>query len=746
VGLFDRLKGKGHTLGSGAVLQGPGSAAATPWSAPQRQPVSAPQRGSEWLPPHSVRYVAGYTIAGGLIYLGSRLVGPRSGGTDPALINPALKVGGVPNRSGQGLAYWGGYSALSPESRAAYLEWLSSGRNNPHVPIGYVCLYFYGLERRLLVDLADPRQHQPEIVFLRTEIQRLITVYGSDRAFRAHAAELLAVADLKTGFRNHVPPVYAGEKWPAPSALRSALGEFSRDRVPIPAEWAMAWALFHPEIYPRTPATRCPEEFASLFSARYAKRFGPGMVVAAPKRSITFYYRPANLGLQPAQWNTGLPDIFELVAPGKKLATLVAECTDELDAYSRWLGRFPDSRKTLAAIALLPPELVDAAREPVSTLLRRITRPLAATDPALVEGNELARAWSGGQKEALTKQESVAFAQLLGRQGIGVEPDPRFGGGPIGGGPALLFRTDAGSGPEVASGAYTAATAVLRLAAAVAVADSSSFAEQDFLFSHLSTALDLAPAEAARLRAHLSLLLAAPVKLTGMAARLTALRADEREQIAALCVAVAAADGTVAPAEVTTLKKIYKLLGLPDSRLYHDVHVATTPAAAPAASVVTFEAPSAPVDEPVVVQRATGTGEAVHLIPAPPKPAPPPRSFALDRGAIAVKIAETADVSALLGSIFVDEEETARSQPAADPETALVAGLDARHSRLFHRLAEAEEWSRAAVEDLCAELGLLTDGAIDTLNDAAYETAGDPLIEGADPLSINFDAMREMQK
>jgi hypothetical protein len=47
---------------------------------------------------------------------------------------------------------------------------------------------------------------------------------------------------------------------------------------------------------------------------------------------------------------------------------------------------------------------------------------------------------------------------------------------------------------------------------------------------------------------------------------------------------------------------------------------------------------------------------------------------------------------------------------------------------------ERDEWARR-----CAELGLMPDGAIDTLNEAALDIVGDPLISGDDPLLIDTD-------
>jgi tellurite resistance protein len=732
VGLLDRLRGQSR------VTQARPPARISAPVVPARLPTTSRQRSSartaDWLPAHSSVVIAGYTITGGLLYVGSSLPSTRAGGgTDPALIDPRLPVGRIPDRSGQRLTYWPGYSAISPNERAAYLEWLSYGRNNPHAPIGYVFLYFYGLERRILIDCARTPALRAELPGLRAEVERLLSIYGTQNSLRRYATGLLGLVDLMLGQHIRKPPAYTGEKWAVPIQLRIALGEFCRARAPIPALWAMSWALFSPEVYPRTPVERCADEFARLFGARYAARFGPGMVITKAQRTVTVEYQPASAGLAQTGWDTKLPDVFELEAPSKVLATILEGATDELDAYSRWLGRHPEGRDTLPALALLPPILIDARKEPVSSLRAMLIGRLAGADQALIDGLDLIEAWSGDHGPKLTKQDSTALAQLLAGQGFGLEPDPRFGGSPLGSGPAVVFRIQPESAPRTASAAYTSAATIVRLAAAVAAADTSTTAEQDYLVAHLESVLELSSDERGRLRAHLCLLLSSPVKLTGMAARITDLGTDEREMIARLCLDVAAADGVIAPAEVATLSKVYKLLALPETRLFQDIHAAAANATEPAQEPITVGLASAP----------TSTG---NLVPAAP-PADGKPGLGLDRAAISAKVAETARVSELLGSIFVeDEAPPERLRPEPTGVIPLIGSLDSAHSRLLHDLAASPTWPRAAVEDLCAELGLLTDGALEVLNDAAYECAGDPAVMGVDPLEIDFDVIEEMQR
>jgi hypothetical protein len=87
-----------------------------------------------------------------MIYVGSGLLA-SSGNLDPALIDPGLRVAQRrPDHAGDEIGCWPPYSEIPAPCRAAYLHWLAGGRCDPDADIGYVFLYFYGLERVVLVD------------------------------------------------------------------------------------------------------------------------------------------------------------------------------------------------------------------------------------------------------------------------------------------------------------------------------------------------------------------------------------------------------------------------------------------------------------------------------------------------------------------------------------------------------------------------------------------------------------------
>ena len=685
-----------------------------------------------WVPPGFPVEVAGLTIPGGMLYVGQRLPAAKRGGIEPALINPKLRVDlKRPDWAATTVGYWPSYSDITPQARGAYLTWLAGGRREPNVPVSWPFLFFYGLERRVIVDAFGAGAARDEVPLIRAEVTRLLGLYGGNHSFHSYATgflDLIGFYGASTDTRT--PPERTQDQWSVPMGLRAALGEFAADGTPVPAGWALAWAHFHPEIYLRTPATRCPDEFEALFRARYAARHGAGLTVRATKSLLTHSYRSASAGIGSAELSTKLPDVFTQAVPGKKLAALVEDCTNSLDAYSRYLGRNPHGQGTLAATALLPPELVADAGGELARLTGFIDQQLAGAVRVLIEGADLIGFWPTKTPGKLAKADAVALSQLLGARGVGIEPDVRLGGPVLVAGPAVLFRTLADQ-PAAPSPAYSAAAILLHLAAAVSIADGHvSDAETEQLREHIETAMHLRAPERLRLHAHTTWLLAGPPKLTGLTKRLGLLQDAQRNAIGDFLTMVAAADGVVSPAEVTILTKIFKLLGLDPASVYSRLHAATTG--------------GLPATGPVTVRRQSPGAPGYAVPPRPASGAGQPGVVRLDEALVRAKLAETAAVSALLGSIFADDDQTPSPRPTCTADGPTIEGLDGPHSALLRALAARGSWSRGEFEAECAGFALLPDGALDTLNEAAYDAVGDPFADGDDPIEINRAVAQEM--
>jgi tellurite resistance protein len=689
---------------------------------------------SFWKKPGEAVTVWGHELTAGMLYVGPATPRERWGQPlEASFLDTSLAIDRHrPDTEGVNLHYWPTYHGLPPASRAAYVAWLAGGRKDPDTAIGYVFLFFYGIERRLVAERPGPDERDA----LLAEVERLLTIYGEQRSFCGYATGLLEIVRWRTGSVPDEPPcdvedLDSGYRQP-PLSLKIALGRTVKAGEPIAPDLALAWVANGPFRF-RTAARRCAKEFGELFRIRYREVYPKGGLKLRPnKTKLEAHYHPASPSLRrfslTQRHPDDLPDVAALTAPVAKLQSLVDDVTQELDTYSRYVGRTEDADSP-AALALLPPELAGVRESAESLeLFRWLDGHLQGVGRRPVPTADLLARWPTRTEGKMTKREAEAFAGFCASRGIGIEPDVRWGG------PALhrtetavLFGLPEAARDDEPSDAYASAALMLRLAAAVSAADGDvSAAEEAHLERHLEEGLELTPHERLRLQAHLAWLLADPPGLAGVKKAVEPLDPVTRHGIGQFLIAVAGADGHVDADELKILQKVYGLLGLDKDAVFSDVHGLMSG------------------DGPAAVTAVT----AAPTRPGVPRPAgEEPQGFRLDLDKVRRKRQETLEVGGLLHEIFADDAEP-EPPPAAVPppedEGERVAGLDGPHSRLLLRLAEKPVWPRSEIEHLCAELDLLPDGALEMINEAAFEACGDPLLEGDEVVEVDPEILEEM--
>jgi tellurite resistance protein len=693
---------------------------------PQRE--GTPQTPDQcWVPSDREVELAGRHIGGGLFYLGENLSASGRGFPilEPALVDPSLEVASRSSGEGPSRFYWPSYQRLSPADRAAYLEWLAGPRRAREISQSLAFLYLYGLERRLLADPGESSTAASERAAIVEELTRLQGEVEEDqeRASLAHQLgqllEFSAAQDLLQGHGNPPPPKER-TGWQVPLILRLMLGEVAAAGLPLPAELALSWTLTSPEAHLRTPAQRCREEFSSLFEVRYRERFGDGLSLPRSGR-LQIGYRASSPGLGEVGEPTSLPDVADSPKLVEPLRELAQNCCAELDPYSRLLGRKPAEAESLKGVALLPAPLLEAHAHDELKQLRELLQEASLGDrPWLLGANDLLARWPGDRPK-LPKKEAVSLVQLMEKLGYGIEPDVRFGGSaPTSGGAVVIFPIQEHD-PRTPSPAYATAAMLLDLVAAIAAADGTVTPEEKrHLEAHIESAADLDSGERERLRAHVEQVTRSKPSFAGLRKKLEPLTADQKERIGSGLVAVAAADGHISPEEVKILGKVFDLLGLDPDSVYTEAHAAAAGATADAG-------------EPAVVSADR------------PGPANGENRGALDRSAIETRIEETARVSSMLAGIF-DSEDDAEADPAAPPPTGddPSNGLDPAQAAFVRDLIERTSWARAEVEELAARHDLLVDGALETINNAAFERCDAPFSEGDDPIEIDVEVASEV--
>lgn len=689
---------------------------------------SQPTAGSQgrWYRAGESVSIAGITIYG-MVYVGRRLPSQRTGSPENCLIDPTQPVSSVrADRAGETMPYWLSYSQITPEARRAYLTWLANGRRDPAVGIGHVFLFFYGLERRLFVDSAFEETQD-----LIREVEALLAVYGDNRSFNQYARRFLDVAMVVDGMGARLelpPPLVPERQGEVPLLVRVGIGWRIHEGHPIAPNWMLAWLLSDPETTLRSAAKRAFPEFVLLFRKRFEEKHPGGMKIDPPRRKLQYRYEAASRSFSARvegilnEW----PDISTLRKPLSAAREIADSCTDALDAYSRYLAKDPNGREKLNAVRLLPPDIAQEVGNRSLEELKRWLSTVAPTGSSALAAHELFSR-TGVLEEGQSKvgrATFVAVCELLDPCGYGIEPDPRYGGHtPKGGDPIVLFRADGGATIDVTCQAYASAVTLLTLGAVLIHADDEvTQAEERHLLTHLETALHFNEAERKRLEARLLLLMRAPPRLSALKGRFEDMAPDQRRQVARFAIAVAAADGHVAPSEIKLLERTYGLLDLDRTTLFSDIH---------ALSIL--------ADEPIAVRSADPQSGGVPI----------PKSSSRESGPIALDLErlrrireETTQVSGLLAEIFVEEQEsrpeisTAHPEPSDPVGKGKFDGLDDHHSRLLRAAVERVSLPRSEFDALARQEGLLPDGAIETINDWALDRFDDMLIEDGNEVTV----------
>lgn len=693
--------------------------------------------------------IAGTQIDCGLIYVGSRLPVSQSE-NDPCMIDPSLKIIPKGDYTQDQTDYWPSYSDISPSARRSYLEWLQSGRRDPRANIGYVFLFFYGLERRILIDFIADQAAVDDIHDIQEELHQLMTVYGPhSNSFERYASELLGVLHIIT----HPKSIYTYPLPPLPRVcempvvLRAALGAAVVDNAPVPPNLALAWVHSAPQVAWRTPAKRCPDEFEALFFEEYRHVYGDGLKINRNRTKLKYAYRPASSGFReagPIKISFGdVPDVSVLQEPVKRLSAIVDRATEQLEAYSRYLGKNDDAVGSLEALLSLPFSIWPKDRKdqilglvPSSTSefpsqrLQDLSDKLRATAP-------------------LGRDRILQLARLLGELNVGLEPNVLAGEKiPKPDECVVLYLKGQEEQTEKMAGACRSALLTLQVSAVVAMADGHfNTAEQQHLHELVDSWEELGEAVQQRLRAHIVLLSKAPVSMASLKKKLEPLGSAEKNLIASYMAGLVNADGGITTTEIKSLEKVYKLLGLESTQVYSDVHGA-------AATGMMSKAKSG-MDTPLPpVAKGAKPGKTNQA---------PGNAFVLDQEKIRQLKDESAKVSSLLASIFIEEEpplvttSPAHTTVDSTPESGdteeedlvtsnetLVLGLDVVHSSLARKLLEQAEWSRQELLDIAGDLDVMLDGALEQINEASFEHLDMPFTEGDDPVMITTEVLEKM--
>lgn len=417
-------------------------------------------------------------LSTGMFYCGGWLP-LAEGATRQYSINPRLSASGSADVEGRSMPYWPSYADISPGARLAFLDWMAGGRRDPSYGIGLVFIFLYGLEHRLFLEAGD------DAPLLVREVERLLAIYGANSSFYGYASNFLDFARLAQGERPELrglsPERSGGTEMDL--STRVYLGDRLVETPALSAEDALRWALAVPDTYLRTPGVRCFDEFVALWRLPFDRIYPAGLSVDGRDR-ISLRYRAASGAFEVAvsgrhEQHIDVARVTKLL-PG--LQKLVTDCTDELDAFSRFVGRKPSARNSMAAAKLLPADLQQSTTAgAVVDFRRRIEAVMgdhgrgSSTAQILLE--------MAGIEVPVDGKISAAFADELGRVldsiGVAIEPDRRYGSSvPRADEQVFVFKAPNGGPVDPARASFRAVRVQVEVAVLAAATDGDASYEE----------------------------------------------------------------------------------------------------------------------------------------------------------------------------------------------------------------------------------------------------------------------------
>jgi uncharacterized tellurite resistance protein B-like protein len=307
---------------------------------------------------------------------------------------------------------------------------------------------------------------------------------------------------------------------------------------------------------------------------------------------------------------------------------------------------------------------------------------------------------------------------------VGFEPDILAGGRrPKPSEMVVLFPLTSESDADRTTNEYKKGSLTVALSACIALADGHASDEEAKAVEAMIASWQHLHADLrTRLGAQYRLQVRQGISLASFKSRFSSLTPDGRIQLARALSSLATVDGSVAAAEVKLLEQVYRALELEPQLLYSHLHGGSQhaqPLAAPVHS----------------------TSSVTH-------------GYAVDAARLAELRRETEQVSALLAGVFVEEEKpnavpTETANPASSSETRpqdeLLPGLDSKHQRFLAELLQKPSWTRSELIATAAKMQIMLDGALERVNEAAFDLIGEPLTEGDDPVYVQQNILENAE-
>jgi len=609
------------------------------------------------------------------------------------------------------LGYWPSYSNLNASQKGQFIKWLASGKKDPDIDIGYVYIYFYGLEYRALIEKQDEKEILFEVIHLCSIYPRLwyglnLAAYLILKINTFADDEKVFISDFLT--KRHQEYIHS-EYYN--SLIRKIRGTGYGEIKIQPYQF-----LSNDEYL---GLSNRQTELLNFYLSELTKTMDKAELYELKNKTFSYHIAMANYYSN----TNNVP--YEAICPSTKLKRQWNAGRKTLQENKKNLiKKFDSSSSELNLVekyAFLPPALREKIEQPIFLSDENIG---IKSISEILEKFELPI-----QEKKLTQRQSDFIAEAVEVLGYIIEPDSRLSKQAYK--PdmkANIFKNELRS-QNIVSESYIMPSIMLDLGFKIALEDNELLeSEINYIKNFLYERFPLTQIDRIRLDKRIELL--TRTREIGTNDLIKRLLSDNKnlEMISKFLISTAAADGIVKPVEYILLKKLFKQLDLTEEYLNNLLTELSSE------------------DESVIIQKSTGTQKRGSKIPEAPTENKEHIEFILDKEKLLNIMIDTSHVKKTLQDIFADENADNIEPQANEDKIDVAVNLPKVYLDIIDVLITNAEWSSAEMMNMVQNKGLMLNSVIDKINEWSDEEFGDFLIEEDENLYlINQDVVKFLE-
>ncbi len=667
---------------------------------------------------HSINF---YSIGSNINLFGYELTSPfiyvsNSKYTDlPFLISTK----DIPNFVGtdtQELGYWPNYSQLNSIQKGIYIKWLASGKNDPNIDLGYVYIYYYGLEYRALVEKQDIKIILFEVINLVSKYNRLR--YGFD---------FIAYLILKNDFNDEEKAKLLqfiennSQHYLYNECTNAIIKKLSPNNFEEKLKFSPYQFMIGNESYGLSDRKT---ELLDFYFKELLKNIPIAQQYTVRQQKYS-YYIAMGYG-----YHNDNQVSYECLVPSQQIKQIWNKGRKALKNLKFTIKKFDNSGNELTDIEkyVYLPEIL---RKDFTSLNETVQ----LENDSVKTISELIKSLNLSIPENITQRQSEFIAETCEAFGYCIEPDARHIQKAYKKDSKVIIFEKKFKTIDVNLQTYIVPSVLLDLGFRIALEDEELLdVETKYILDFIFGKFPLNQLERQRLQYRAKL-----IKETSDAGTTDLIKkllekstSDNLDMICKFLVSVAAADGIIKSKEFSLLKKCFSQLGLAEEYLNNLL------------SELSIS------DDPIIIQKASEPKKKGSKIQKQDIEIEPKEEikFVLNKEKVSNILIDTSQVQKTLNEIFTDEiAHTPEEEDSGETNTKFEGDLEPAYFNILKIVVEKPQWSSRELMTLVQNLGLMLNSTIDKINEWSDEEFGDFLIEEEDNLYlINQDILTIMNK